>query len=123
MDSVSHFEIPAKDPTKTADFYTKAFGWKVEAVPGMDYWMVWTTESDPKTGPKKPGAINGGIWKGERNDRPIIVITVKNIDEHVKKVQKAGGKVVMEKTPVGDMGLYARFQDPDGNILGLWQNA
>lgn len=122
MDPVSHFEIPASDPDRAAEFYKKTFGWQVQALPEMNYWMVFTTPSDPETGPKEPGAINGGIWKGDRNDKPIIVVSVKDLDAYLKKVQKAGGKVVLEKTTVGDMGLYARFQDPEGNVLGLWQN-
>ena len=69
--------------------------------------------------PKEPGAINGGIWKGDQNDKPVIVLTTKDLDGQLKKLQKAGGKVVSEKTKVGDMDWYAKFQDTEGNVLGL----
>ena len=28
----------------------------------------------------------------------------------------------MPKQQVGDMGLYARVSDPEGNIIGIWEN-
>lgn len=53
---------------------------------------------------------------------PVIVINVPSIDEYLRKIEKAGGKVVISKMKVGDIGLYARFQDTEGNVIGLWQD-
>ncbi|MCE7746504.1 MAG: VOC family protein, partial [Candidatus Heimdallarchaeota archaeon] len=34
---------------------------------------------------------------------------------------KNGGKVIQEKTEIGnDFGFFALFEDNSGNILGLW---
>src|SRR5690349_4807337 len=44
--SVAHFEIYADDPDALAKFYTSLFDWKIETVPGMDYRMVHTTDTD-----------------------------------------------------------------------------
>ena len=30
MNPVVHFEMPAEDKNRMADFYTKAFGWKTQ---------------------------------------------------------------------------------------------
>lgn len=90
----------------------------------MSYTMVRTTETDDKWMPKEPGAINGGMLK--RNNAvpaPSFAIDVKNLDEAIEKVKKAGGTVVKEKTSVGPMGFIAYFKDTEGNILSLWQNA
>jgi predicted enzyme related to lactoylglutathione lyase len=38
-------------------------------------------------------------------------------------VEKLGGSVVEPKMPVGGMGFAAYFADPDGNVVGLWENA
>lgn len=54
---------------------------------------------------------------------PLITINVANIDAAAKKLEKAGGKIIQAKFAVGDMGLAAYFKDPEGNILGLWENA
>ena len=53
---VVHFEMPAEDRKRMADFYTKVFGWKTQQL-GEDmgnYILAATTDSDER-GPKKPG--------------------------------------------------------------------
>ena len=52
----------------------------------------------------------------------VITINVKNIDDAMSKIKKSGGKIIMDKFKVGDMGISAYFQDTENNILGLWQN-
>jgi uncharacterized protein len=124
MDSVVHFEIPAKDPKRASAFYTKAFGWTFNQFPGWEYWMVGTTESDKDGQPKKSGAINGGMGKKDGTLQvPTVTISVADIDKTLESVKKLGGKAVGKKTPVGDMGFTAYFTDTEGNVIGLWQNA
>ncbi|MEK6932535.1 MAG: VOC family protein [Nanoarchaeota archaeon] len=123
MDKVVHFEIPVDEIERAEKFYSKVFGWKTTKYPKMDYTIVHTVEIDDKMMPKESGAINGGIMK--RNDKvknPVITIDVKDIDESISKVKKAGGRVVVDNFKVGDMGVSAYFQDSEGNILGLWQS-
>ena len=70
MNPVVHFEMPAEDKKRMADFYTKVFGWKTQQL-GEDmrsYVLATTTDSDEK-GPKKPGAINGGFFQ-KTDDKP-----------------------------------------------------
>jgi predicted enzyme related to lactoylglutathione lyase len=70
MNPVVHFEMPAEDKKRMADFYTKVFGWKIQQL-GEDmgsYVLATTTDSDEK-GPKKPGAINGGFFQ-KTDDKP-----------------------------------------------------
>lgn len=124
MDSVVHFEIPAKDPKRASEFYSKAFGWSINKYEGADYWMLGTTASDRNGMPSKPGAINGGMGKkGELAPENITVtISVDDIDAAWKTIKKLGGKTVGKKNPVGDMGWAAYFQDTEGNIVGLWQS-
>jgi len=72
--------------------------------------------------PTELGAINGGLLKrDETGMNPVIVVDVPNIDEHLKKIESAGGKIVMSTVPVGDFGLYARVADTEGNTIGVWQ--
>lgn len=123
MDSVVHFEVPAADLKRAAKFYAEAFGWRIKDVPGMDYTMVWTTETSNRGMPKRKGAINGGLMKRDKAaTAPVVVINVKSLTRGVAKVQKAGGSLVMKKMKVGNMGWYARVKDSEGNVIGLWQN-
>ena len=125
MNPVVHFEMPAEDRKRMAEFYTKVFGWKTEQL-GEDmgnYVLALTTDSDEK-GPKKPGAINGGFFQ-KTNDMPAqypsVVIAVENVKEHMKNLQDAGGKVLGEPMDIPGIGLYVSFLDSEGNRVGMIQ--
>jgi uncharacterized protein len=126
MNPVVHFEMPADDRERMADFYSKVFGWKSMFF-GEDmgnYVTVQTTESDQNGRPSSPGAINGGIFPRSvnvQNNCPSIVIAVDDIREHVKMVSEAGGKVLGEPVEIPDVGLYVSFKDTEGNICSILQ--
>ncbi len=85
--------------------------------------MINTVEVDEQQMPKEPGAINGGMYKrGTPGEPTSIVISVPSIDEHLKKVQAAGGSVVEPKQEIPNMGYTARFRDTEGNLVGLWED-
>lgn len=123
---VVHFEIPADDVARAQAFYGEAFGWQMMPVEGMNYTVVMTGPSDPETGPTEAGFINGGVF--ERSPEfpgkaPNVVIDVESIDDALRGVEAAGGKTVMERMPVGEMGFTGYFTDTEGNLVGLWQTA
>lgn len=127
MDKVVHFEIPADNIERAQKFYQETFGWNIHQFGDMPYWGCSTTESDEKGRPTEPGAINGGMLKRDgENDpgssNPAIVIGVSNTEEYCKKVEAAGGEVVLPPRKVGDIGVYARVKDTEGNIIGMWQD-
>ncbi|HVF69204.1 MAG TPA: VOC family protein [Xanthomonadales bacterium] len=130
MNPVVHFEIPAVDKNRMSDFYSKVFGWKTQIMgPEFgDYVVVQTTESDEKTRrPLTPGAINGGFFpRTEGHSTPTVVISVDDIQEAMKKVEEAGGKIAGgEKLGVPDdipgIGLYIAVVDTEGNKVALLQ--
>ena len=124
MDKVVHFEIPADDTKRAKKFYNETFGWQMQDLPEMNYTMLTTVPTDEKHMPREPGAINGGMYKREKHfsKSPVVVIGVSSVDDSVKKVEAAGGKVVKPKMQVADMGLYAQVTDTEGNTIGLWQD-
>jgi uncharacterized protein len=126
MNPVVHFEMPAEDKKRMANFYTKVFDWKTLHL-GEDmgnYVIATTTDSDEKGRPKKPGAINGGFFQ-KTDDRPAqhpsVVIAVDDIKEHIEKVEKAGGKVLGEPWDIPGVGLYVSFFDTEGNRVSMLQ--
>jgi predicted enzyme related to lactoylglutathione lyase len=124
VDSIVHFEIPAKDVKRAVAFYTKAFGWNITKFPDFDYWTLGTTAVDKNGMPKAPGSINGGMGKqGEMGPNAVTVtINVADVDKALATVKKLGGKAIGKKMPVGDMGFSAYFEDTEGNVIGLWQS-
>ena len=114
---VVHFELPAEDPQKLIDFYTKVFGWTIKPIGGpTGYWTVETV------GPGEVG-INGGLMKkAGPNQSALNYIQVDALDDFTGKIESAGGKVVHGKMPVPGLGWFAIATDPEGNAFGVWQN-
>ncbi|HJT79071.1 MAG TPA: VOC family protein [Gemmataceae bacterium] len=113
---VVHFEIPADDPAKLAEFYTKLFGWKIEKipVPNHDYWGCKTGEGM---------GIDGGIMKRVNPQQTVTNYTnVEQLDATLAQAKQLGAQVALGKTPVAGMGWIAVAIDPQGNLFGLWQS-
>lgn len=116
--TVVHFEIPAGNPETLSKFYSDVFGWKFEKapMPDMDYWMI-------STGPRNK-SVGGGMYKKQDDhDMPRNFIGVTKIDEAIETFKGAGGKELMGKTEVPEMGWSFIGKDPEGNVIALWEAA
>jgi len=125
--TVSHFEIPARDLERAARFYREVFGWTVEPLPwdGHPYYTVRGAAGPPGAGPGRQG-IDGGLLPAESAaDHPLLVIHLSegSLEDCLRRIATAGGTVDREAELVGALGVFARFRDPEGNLLGLWQGA
>jgi predicted enzyme related to lactoylglutathione lyase len=125
MNPVVHFEIPVENRKRVTDFYGKAFGWDFNQMGAEmgNYTVVMTSEST-KEGPKKKGMINGGFYertKGKTDQYPSFVIAVDNIQEHIKKIKDAGGKIQDEPMDIPGVGMFVSFIDTEGNRLSILQ--
>jgi len=126
MRKVVHFEIPADHLERATLFYSSVFGWELADMPEMDYTVVKTTPVDEQTQlPSEPGAINGGMYRrsADAPSAPVLVIDVNSVDDSLKEIEAAGGRVLRPRTEIPGMGAFAYFTDPEGNALGLWENA
>jgi predicted enzyme related to lactoylglutathione lyase len=121
--TIVHFEIPAKDAKKLMKFYADLFGWKMEKVQWMDYWLVETVPVNKQGQPIRLG-VNGGLYQKERenaNMTPLNYINVESVDEYMEKIKALGGKIIVPKQEIPDTGWTAIAVDPDGNYFGLFQ--
>jgi predicted enzyme related to lactoylglutathione lyase len=83
---VVHFEVTGKDGKKLQEFYSKAFGWQVNADNPMNYGIVDAQE----------GGIAGGISAGDGGTRQVtFYIEVDDPQAYLDKVEAKGGKTVM----------------------------
>jgi uncharacterized protein len=120
---VVHFEIPYEDEDRAQAFYGEAFGWDLATWGESDYVLA-TTGPTGETGATEPGFINGGLMKREAPiGHPVMVMEVDDIDTALTTIERLGGKTVTARQPIGDMGWSAYFEDPEGNVLGLFQTA
>ena len=125
MNSVVHFEMPYDDPARVAKFYEQAFGWQTQTLGAEmgNYVLATTTETD-QSGPKNPGAINGGCFQKKTDwpaQHPSVVIAVDSITVAIENVRQAGGTVLGEPVEIPGVGQYVSFMDTEGNRVSMLQ--
>jgi uncharacterized protein len=109
---VCYIEMPAMDVQRSADFYAKVFGWTIRK------------RGDGATAFDDTIGEVSGAWVVGRKPSPepglLIYIMVDSVAATIETVVACGGKVVQ---PIGVDApeVTARFSDPAGNVLGLYQ--
>jgi predicted enzyme related to lactoylglutathione lyase len=121
---VAHFEIYADEADTLGKFYTSLFDWKITSVPGMDYRLIKTVDTDDKGRPTETGGINGGILNrpaGYEGRAWVNYVNVESLDASVARAQQLGAKLMKARAAVPGMGWFAMLIDPQGNPFALWQ--
>jgi predicted enzyme related to lactoylglutathione lyase len=114
--SIVWFDVPADDIQRARSFYNKLFGWKITSFPGTkhDYWHIDTGGAD--------ASPDGGIMPRQHPEHTITnYVMVDSVDKAAAKVQKLGGEICLEKTPVQQMGYFIICKDTEGNAFALWE--
>lgn len=110
--NVVHVEIPAADVEAAGNFYRDLFDWKLQHDPELNYTQ-W-----------EAGDGTGGGFPAVSDDTPaghvLVYIHSDDIETDLKNVEKLGGRVVHPKTEIPQIGWFGLFQDPTGNVLGLY---
>ena len=121
MPTVQHFEIPADDVERAIKFYKGVFDWTIQKLanpedPSKDYWFFDTKDENGNKG------IGGGLMKRQAPEHSVTnYITVSSVDDYTSKIEDAGGKVIMPKTEIPDMGFIIVFLDTEKNMFGLYE--
>jgi predicted enzyme related to lactoylglutathione lyase len=109
---ICYVEIPATDVRRSAEFYEKVFGWQIrkrgDGSVAFDDGVgqvsgTWVTGRPPSIAP--------GL---------LIYLMVNDATAAIEKLIAHGGELVQ---PIGTDApeITARFRDPGGNIIGLYQ--
>ena len=117
---VVRFDVYADDVTRAIAFYQNVFGWSIEKVEGMDYWLITTGEGEP--------GIDGGLSKRERPTQGTVpqfgftgTVNVEDVHAAFAAALAAGGSEVHQPSSVPGVGYLAYVRDTEGNHLGLMQ--
>lgn len=109
---ICYIEIPATDIARSADFYSTVFGWKVRRRGDG------STAFDDTTGEVS------GTWVLGRPPSPtpgiLIYVMVDDAAATLDLIVASGGEIVQ---PIGADApeITARFRDPGGNVVGIYQ--
>jgi len=110
---VCYLEIPAVEIRRSADFYAKVFGWRIRQRGDGRLAFDDTT-----------GEVSGTWVAGRKaSSEPglLLYIMVDSVAATIDAVVANGGELVQ---PIGADApeVTARFRDPAGNVIGLYQD-
>ncbi len=109
---ICYIEIPATDVPRSAEFYQQAFAWSIrkrgDGATAFDDGVgevsgVWVLG--------RPPAMTPGL---------MVYIMVDSVEATIEKVVAAGG-VIVQTIGADAPEITARFRDPAGNVMGLYQ--
>jgi uncharacterized glyoxalase superfamily protein PhnB/predicted enzyme related to lactoylglutathione lyase len=109
---ITYVEIPAADVDRSAAFYREVFGWRVR------------TRGDGATAFDDPTGEVSGAWVTGRPASTeaglLLYLWCDDVAAAVHAVLAHGGELVQ---PIGADApeITARFRDPAGNVIGLYQ--
>lgn len=92
---VTHFEIASSDLERASAFYRELFDWEIGEEEIDGYRLVRTAE----------GSIGGGLMRSSEGVFP----------------EELGGKMIVEPMPIPGVGRFAMFQDPEGVMIGIFE--
>ena len=120
--ALNWFEIPARDFERAKSFYEAVLDVKLEtmAMEEMEMKMAFFP-ADWENG------VGGGIAFGpgcEPSDKGTLVYLNGGDDltTPLSRVEAAGGKVILEKTSIGQNGFMGQFIDSEGNKVAFHSN-
>lgn len=109
---ICYLEIPSEDIERSRNFYKAVFGWESRV------------RSDGSVAFDDTVGQVSGTWvlgkKSSSNPGIIIHVMVKNANETMKLIETNGGKIV-EGIGAHYPEVTAKFADPFGNILSIYQ--
>jgi predicted enzyme related to lactoylglutathione lyase len=109
---ICYIEMPAIDIARSADFYEKVFGWNIRQ------------RGDGRAAFDDTTGQVSGTWVLGRSPSPrpglLIYVMVDSVAATLAVIVANGGEVVQ---PIGADApeITARFRDPAGNVIGLYE--
>jgi len=118
MHTINWFEIPCQNLDRAVAFYQAMTGkqLKREVFFGTPHGIF------PREGERTvTGALVQNQLRPSLDGTVIYVNAAGELDAWIARVEKAGGKVLLPRTSIGEMGAIAQIQDTEGNRIGLHQ--
>jgi predicted enzyme related to lactoylglutathione lyase len=114
--TVCYIEFFTSSLEKSRLFYERVFGWRFSTEPGLEGVLLFSTpEGIGGLFKKKPGGIGP--------TGPIVHVKTADIEETLRRVTRAGGRVILPRTPKSgtkvQAGFFALIEDDVGNRVGL----
>ena len=111
---ICYIEIPAVDVPRSAEFYSKVFGWNIRK------------RGDGSTSFDDGVGQVSGVWtvgrKTHSGESLNMYIMVDDADATLAAIAVNGGEIVQPVNPES-REVTALFRDPCGNVFGIYQHS
>ncbi len=109
---ICYIELPALDIKRSAEFYSNVFGWRIrQRGDGSTAFDDTTGQVSGTWVVGRPASAEPGL---------LVYIMVASVGATVEAIVAHGGEIVQA---IGaDTPEIARFHDPAGNVIGLYQD-
>ncbi len=118
---VGWFEIPVTDMARAKAFYEHVFAFELEEHEMGPALTAWFPMADDVVGSA------GSLIKAEGYvpslEGVLIYFTAPDIEAALTRVREKGGRVIVERTSIGEFGFVALIEDSEGNRIGLHSRA
>ena len=109
---ICYVEIPATNIGQSADFYARVFGWQIrQRGDGSTAFDDGVGQVSGTWSVGRPPASQPGL---------LVYVMVDDAEATVEAILANGGEIVQ---PIGGDApeITARFRDPGGNVIGIYQ--
>ncbi|MDH5327294.1 MAG: VOC family protein [Gammaproteobacteria bacterium] len=113
-----HIELMSQDRSGSAEFYGRLFDWELVNMPMQNtdqpYTMINVGEG-----------TGGGMMQHPEADQPSAwypYVGVSDVAATIKQALALGATVIKDKSEVPEHGWYGVIADPNGAVIGLWEN-
>lgn len=118
---VGWFEIPVKEMARAKAFYEHVFAFELEEHQIGAELMAWFPMAEGVPG------TSGSLLKAEGHEPSLqgvlIYFTTPDIEATLDRAIEKGGRVLVERTSIGEFGFVGLIEDSEGNRVGLHSRA
>lgn len=114
--AINWFELPATNFKRAVEFYNKVLSTELQYVESNGLQMGFLPHSQGGVG----GCVTHGNGNKPQQEGTLVYLNGgDDLAVPLAKIEKAGGKVVMPKTAIGENGFMAIFLDTEGNRVAI----
>lgn len=118
--AINWYEIPVSDLNRAKKFYSTVLGYELAdmPMPGLPFkYSRFPVEQGEGVGGV---LVEGPGYKPSAEGTMVYLNCGEDLSGSLSKVEKAGGKILLQKTPVGALGFMAHFIDSEGNRVAFF---
>jgi predicted enzyme related to lactoylglutathione lyase len=114
--AINWFELPATNFERAVNFYGRVLGAELQLMDNPQMKMAFFPTKDKGVG----GCVTYGNDNKPSAEGALVYLNGgDDLAGPLSRVEKAGGKVIMPKTSIGENGFMAIFVDTEGNRVAF----